>query len=81
MLLTRLNDGSGDTNGTVLLIFQTILQMLSVTSALQRIVATMVLTEWTDQCQVYFLMKCNNCIIIISLSSLSSLSLLFDQNY
>ena len=52
MLLARLNDGTGQTNDTVLLIFQTILQMLSVTSALQKIVAAMVLTEWTNQCHV-----------------------------
>ena len=52
MLLARLNDGSGGTNEAVLHLFQTILQMLSVTSALQKIVASMVLTEWTNECQV-----------------------------
>ena len=52
MLLARLNDGSGGTNDAVLHLFQTILQMLSVTSALQKIVASMVLIEWTNECQV-----------------------------
>ena len=55
MLLARLNDGSGGTNDAVLHIFQTILQMLSVTSALQKIVAAMVLSEWTNQCEVIIL--------------------------
>ena len=51
-VLSRLEYGTSQTNNTVLLIFQTLLQMLSVTSATQRSVATMVLAEWAWEAEV-----------------------------
>ena len=53
LVLSRLEYDTSQTNNAVLLIFQTLLQMLSMTSATQRSVAAMVLAEWACEAKVW----------------------------
>eukprot|EP00794_Sanderia_malayensis_P009222 gene9222-10196_t len=50
-LLTYMETGNGDTNNTVLLIFRVLLDNLSSTSAIQRSVGALVLSEWATMCK------------------------------